>query len=181
MNFAEKRRSLTSENADLTTKKNVFEDRRLQRKLQELEELSLKQQKKRQEEQLDFALEYLSLEDMRRSNGLTKKILRSNFLPPINRKASARERTRSAAEVRGNEQDLLLERLRGSKIAKRHLSEKGTRKLTRSLSADAGMIGAQSGLSPGDQQNKSGPYSAFVKLQTHRRLSESYTKTQKLS
>ena len=181
MNFGEKRRSLTSENADLTTKKNGFEDRRLQRKLQELEDLSLKQQKKRQEEQLEFALEFLSLEDMRKSNGLTKKILRCNFLPPINRKTNERERTRNAAEVRGNGQDLLLERLRGSKIAQRYLSDKGTRKLTRSLSADAGMIRAQSRLSPGDQQNKSGPYSAFVKLHTHRRLSESYNKTQKLS
>ena len=56
MNYGEKRRSLTSEVADLTMKKNGFEDRRLQRKLQELDEFSAKQQKKRKDEQLEFAM-----------------------------------------------------------------------------------------------------------------------------
>jgi len=52
MNSGERKRSLTSEIADVTIKKKGIEERRLQRKLQVLDELSVRQQKKRSEEQL---------------------------------------------------------------------------------------------------------------------------------
>lgn len=122
------RRALTSEVADETTKKNEFEDRRLQKKLQKLEDFSAKQQKKRKDEQLEYALENLSLDNMASFNGLTRSILRSGFLPPINRN-----------DQRSNlsESDFLLERLRGSRMVQRSKEGRGPRKLTRTLSADS--------------------------------------------
>ena len=122
------KRSLTSEIADETTKRNEFEDRRLQKKLQKLEDFSAKQQKKRKDEQLEYALENLSLDNMASFNSLTKSILRSGFLPPINRN-----------DQRSNlsESDFLLERLRGSRMVQRSKEGRGPRKLTRTLSADS--------------------------------------------
>ena len=122
------KRSLTSEIADETTKRNEFEDRRLQKKLQKLEDFSAKQQKKRKDEQLEYALENLSLDNMASFNSLTRSILRSGFLPPINRN-----------DQRSNlsESDSLLERLRGSRMVQRSKEGRGPRKLTRTLSADS--------------------------------------------
>lgn len=122
------RRALTSEVADETTKKNEFEDRRLQKKLQKLDDFSAKQQKKLKGEQLEYALENLSLDNMASFNSLTRSILRSGFLPPINRN-----------DQRSNlsESDFLLERLRGSRMVQRSKEERGPRKLTRTLSADS--------------------------------------------
>ena len=177
MNSGEKKRSLTSEIADLTMKKNGFEDRRLQRKLQELDEFSAKQQKKRKDKQLEFAMDNLSLEDMDTFNNLTRKILRSNFLPPIDRKATE---VRSSVDTRRNGHDLLLERLRGSKMIHRYLEGKGPRKLTRSLSADSEMR-SRSGKpqrATEQRQNASGPYSAFIKIRPKRRSLPTGAQTQ---
>lgn len=168
MNYGDRRRSLTSENADETIKKNGFEDRRLRRKLQELEERSVKQQKKRNEEQLEYALCNLSLDDMGSFNGLTKKILKSNFLPPISRKTMEGA---SGTGTRRQGNYLLAERLRGSKMINRYLEGRGPRKLTRSLSADSGTIlrRADPPHATEQRENKPGPYSAFVKMHPHRR------------
>ena len=168
-----RRRSLTSEIADQTTKKNGFEERRLQRKLQELHELSLKQQKKHKEEQLEYALCNLSLEDMDTFNGLTRRILRSGFLPPINSKAS----NDVGARVSGSKSEMIAERLRGSKMMQRNMEGRRPRKLTRSLSADSGMIscsvenakknftGSYTEVNPKLNPN----YTAFVQMHRHRR------------
>jgi len=166
MSSGERKRSLTSEIADVTIKKNGFEERRLQRKLQALDELSVRQQKRRSEEQLEYALCNLSLENMDTFNGLTRKLLRSNFLPPIDRKA--REGTSDREKRGGN--DLLVERLRGSKMIKKYLEGKGPRKLTRSLSADSGKIlrSGEPNHAAEQTENKAGPYSAFVKMRPHR-------------
>ena len=153
MSSSERKRSLTSEVADETTKKNGFEERRLRRRLEDIEQHALKQKKKRNNEQLEYALENLSLEDMDTFNSLTRKILESNFLPPINRKPGG-----SNSE---DQHDLLVERLRGSKMINKYLKSRKSRKLTRSLSAD-------SRLNPGvmngkkETQTEPGPYSAFL-------------------
>lgn len=153
MNSSERKRSLTSEVADETTKKNGFEERRLRRKLEDIEQHALKQKKKRNNEQLEYALEHLSLEDMDTFNSLTRKILESNFLPPINRKP----RGSNTEDQRGGKDDLLVERLRGSKMINKYLKSRKSRKLTRSLSTD-------SGLTPGptNGKNEPGPYSAYL-------------------
>lgn len=124
----DRRRSLTSEIADETTKKNEIEERRLQKKLQKLEDLSAKQQRRRKDEQLEYALENLSLDNRASFNSLTRSILRSGFLPPINRNDQKNNLSKS---------DFLLERLRGSKMIERSKEGRGPRKLTRTLSADS--------------------------------------------
>ena len=154
---AERKRSLTSEVADETTKKNGFEERRLRRKLEDIEQHALKQKKKRNNEQLEYALENLSLDDMDTFNSLTRKILESNFLPPINRKP----RGSKGEEQRGSKDDLLVERLRGSKMINKYLKSRKSRKLTRSLSTDSGLVpGPMNGKN--EAQTKPGPYSAFL-------------------
>ena len=153
MNYSERKRSLTSEVADETTKKNGFEERRLRRKLEDIEQHALKQRKKRNNEQLEYALEHLSLEDMNTFNSLTRKILESNFLPPINRKP----RGSNGEDQHGGKDDLLAERLRGSKMISNYPKSRKSRKLTRSLSADSGL---NSG--PTNTKNEHGPYSAFL-------------------
>lgn len=166
MNYRERKRSLTSEVADGTTKKNGFEERRLRRKLEDIEQDALKQKKKRNNEQLEYAMENLSLEDMDRFNSLTRKILESNFLPPINRKPKG---SNGEEQLGGSKDDLLVERLRGSKMINKYLKSQKSRKLTRSLSTDSGLI-------PGavneeeETQTKPGPYSAFL---SKRRVVES--------
>lgn len=99
MNSSERKRSLTSEVADETTKKNGFEERRLRKKLEDIEQHAMKQQKKRNNEQLEYALENLSLEDMDTFNSLTRKILESNFLPPINRTPRVTMKTNAEANM----------------------------------------------------------------------------------
>jgi len=153
MSYIDRKRSLTSEVADVTTKKNGFEERRLQRKLEGIEQHALKQKKKRNNEQLEYALEHLSLEDMDTFNGLTRKILESNFLPPIDRKP----RGSNGKDQHGSRDDLLAERLRGSKMISKYLKSQKSRKLTRSLSADSGL---NSGVT--NAKNQPGPYSAFL-------------------
>ena len=153
MNYSEGKRSLTSEVADETTKKNGFEERRLRRKLEDIEQHALKQRKKRNNEQLEYALEHLSLEDMNTFNSLTRKILESNFLPPINRKP----RESNGEDQHRGKDDLLAERLRGSKMISNYLKSRKSRKLTRSLSADSGL---NSGAT--NAKNEPGPYSAFL-------------------
>lgn len=169
---AGRRRSLTSEIADQTTKKNGFEERRLQRKLQELHELSLKQQKKHTEEQLEYALCNLSLEDMDTFNGLTRRILRSGFLPPINSKARVGNND-VGARVNGNKSEVIAERLRGSKMMQRYMEGRGPRKLTRTLSADSGMISCsvENAENATEQRNdRLNPnYTAFIQMHRHRR------------
>lgn len=155
--MSERKRSLTSEVADETTKKNGFEERRLRRKLEDIEQHALKQKKKRNNEQLEYALENLSLEDMATFNSLTRKILESNFLPPINRKPTGS----NSEEQLVSKNDLLVERLRGSKMINKYLKSQKSRKLTRSLSADSGLIsGAMN--EKKEEQTKPGPYSAFL-------------------
>ena len=170
MNSGERRRSLTSESADGTIKKNEFEERRLQRKLLELEELSVKQQKKRKEEQLEYALCNLSLEDMGNFSGLTKKILRSSFLPPINRKGKEWS-SDSDGRTPENRRDMIAERLRGSKMIQRYTEGRGPRKLTRTLSADSGMLSySENPQNVTEQRNTDPPnhYSAFLKMYSGR-------------
>ena len=163
--YSERKRSLTSEVADETTKKNGFEERRLRRKLEDIEQHALKQKKKRNNEQLEYALENLSLEDMCTFNSLTRKILESNFLPPINRKP----RGSSGEEQLGSKDDLLVERLRGSKMINKYLKSQKSRKLTRSLSTDSGLIPSATNEKE-ETQTKPGPYSAFL---SKRRVVES--------
>lgn len=157
MNSGERRRALTSEIADGTTKKNGFEERRLRSRLKDIEQHALKQQKKRNNEQLEYALENLSLEDMDTFNGLTRKILESNFLPPINRNPGSS----NSEDKRENRDDLLVERLRGSKMIQKYLKSRKSRKLTRSLSVDSGLIPNSSNVKKRTEM-KPGPYSAFV-------------------
>lgn len=174
MSSGERKRSLTSEIADETTKKNEFEERRLQRKLQELEELLVKQQKKRKEEQLEYALQNLALEDMGNFNVLTKKILRSSFLPPISRKGKERN-SDSDGRTPENRRDMIAERLRGSKMIQRFTESRGPRNLTRTLSADSGMLSYSENHSENPQNvteqrnNPPNHYSAFVKMHPGRR------------
>ena len=170
MNSGARRRSLTSEIADETTKKNEFEERRLQRKLQELEELLVKKQKKRKEEQLEYALRNLSLEDMGNFNVLTKKILRSSFLPPISRKGKEWN-SDSDGRTPENRRDMIAERLRGSKMIQRFTESRGARKLTRTLSADSGMLSYSENPQNVTEQRNNPPnhYSAFVKMHPGRR------------
>ena len=147
MNYSERKRSLMSEVADETAKQNGFEERRLRRKLEDIAQHPLKQRKKRNNEQLEYALEHLSLEDMNTFNSLTRKILESNFLPPINRKP----RGSNGEDQHGGKDDLLAERLRGSKMISNYPKSRKSRKLTRSLSAGAT-----------NAKNEHGPYSAFL-------------------
>ena len=179
MNTGERRRSLTSEVADETTKKNKFEERRLQRKLQELEELSVKQRKKRKEEQLEYALCYLSLEDMGTFNNLTKKILRSSFLPPISRKGKEWS-CDSDGRTPENKRDMIAERLRGSKMIQRYQEGRGPRKLTRTLSADSGMLSYSKNPENETEQRIIPPnhYYAFVKPMHPDRRTISFTEFQ---
>ena len=165
MSYSERKRSLTSEVADETTKKNGFEERRLRRKLEDIEQHALKQKKKRNNEQLEYALENLSLEDMYTFNSLTRKILESNFLPPINRKP----RGSNGEEQLGGKDDLLVERLRGSKMINKYLKSQKSRKVTRSLSTDSGLIPSATNEKE-ETQTKPGPYSAFL---SKRRVVES--------
>lgn len=159
MSTFDKRRSLTSEIADETTKKNGFEERRLKRKLKDIERGALKQQRKRNNEQLEYALENLSLEDVDAFSSLTKKILKSNFLPPINQKP----RGGTCEDKRGNMDEFLAERLRGSKMIHRYLDKKRKpRMLTRSLSADSGLV-PQSVDRPKETEFKPSPYTAGMK------------------
>lgn len=157
MNSSERKRSLTSEVADETTKKNGFEERRLRRKLEDIEQHAMKQQKKRNNEQLEYALENLSLEDMDTFNSLARKILESSFLPPINRTP----RGSHCEDQRGSKYDLLIERLRGSKMINKYLKSRKSRKLTRSLSTDSGLI-PDSTNGKNEAETKPGPYSAFL-------------------
>ncbi|KAL9979788.1 hypothetical protein ACROYT_G017503 [Oculina patagonica] len=90
-------------------------------------------------------------------NGLTRKILESNFLPPINRNPGSS----NSEDKRENRDDLLVERLRGSKMIQKYLKSRKSRKLTRSLSVDSGIIpNAANGKKRTEM--KPGPYSAFV-------------------
>lgn len=164
---SDKRRSFTSEIADETTKKNGFEERRLRSRLKDIEQHALKQRKKRNNEQLEYALENLSLEDMDSFNNLTRKILESNFLPPINRSS----RGSNSEDKRENRDDLLVERLRGSKMIQKYLKSRKSRKLTRSLSVDSGII-PNSANGRKETEQKPGPYSSFV---LKRRLVESFS------
>lgn len=135
----DQKRSLTSEIADDTTKKNEFEERRLQKKLRELDELSLKQRKKRREEQLEYALGNLSLDNMASFNSLTRKVLQSGFLPPINHNPSE---STSDADRRCGGTDVLVERLRGSRMIQRYNEGRGRRprNLTSTLSTGSWRI-----------------------------------------
>ena len=157
MSYSERKRSLTSEVADETTKKNSFEERRLRRRLVDIEQHALKQKKKRNDEQLEYALENLSLEGMDTFNSLTRKILQSNFLPPISRKP----RGSNNEEQLASKDDLLVERLRGSKMINKYLKNQKSRKLTRSLSIDSGLI-PDAMNEKKEVQTKPGPYSAFL-------------------
>ena len=152
-----RKRSLTSEIAEETTKKNGFEERRLQRKLDDIELHALKQRKKRNNEQLEYALENLSLEGMDTFNSLTRKILESNFLPPINRKPI----WKNCEDQGGSKDDLLVERLRGSKMINKYLRSRKSRKLTRSLSTDSGLAPDPAN-GKNETQTKPGPYSSFL-------------------
>lgn len=158
MIHSDKRRSFTSEIADETTKRNGFEERRLRGRLKDIEQHALKQKKKRNNEQLEYALENLSLEDMGSFNSLTRKILESNFLPPIN----PTTRSSNSEDQRENRDDLLVERLRGSKMIQKYLKSRKSRKLTRSLSVDSGII-PNSANRREETEQKPGPYSAFVR------------------
>lgn len=168
MSFLEKKRSLTSEIADETTKKNGFEERRLQKRLQDIERNALKQQKKRSNEQLEYALENLSLEDVNAFNSLTRKILKSSFLPPINQKPAGG----SGEGKRGNRNEILAERLRGSRMIHSYLDKQKQRWLTRSLSVDSGLIPLSGNRTVEETELKPGPYSAFVKRQLAGSLSD---------
>ena len=168
MNRSDRRRSLTSEIADETTKKNGFEERRLRRRLKDIEEHALKQRKKRNNEQLEYALENLSLEDMASFNSLTRKILETNFLPPINRNPSSSK----CEEKRENRGDVLVERLRGSKMIQKYLKSRKSNKLIRSLSVDSGLTPDPANRKKGTKM-KPGPYSAFVRK--HGRLVGSFS------
>ena len=168
MSFLEKKRSLTSEIADETTKKNGFEERRLQKRLQDIERSALKQQKKRSNEQLEYALENLSLEDVNAFNSLTRKILKSSFLPPINQKPAGG----SGEGKRGNRNEILAERLRGSRMIHSYLDKQKQRWLTRSLSVDSGLIPLSGNRTVEETELKPGPYSAFVKRQLAGSLSD---------
>ena len=158
MSASDRKRSLTSEIADETTKKNGFEERRLRGRLKDIEQNALKQQKKRNNEQLEYALENLSLEEMDTFSSLTRKILESNFLPPINRNP----RSIICEDKRENGDDLLVERLRGSKMIQKYLKSRKSRKLTRSLSVDSGLV-PDSANRKKRTEIKPGPYSAFIK------------------
>lgn len=168
MSFLEKKRSLTSEIADETTKKNGLEERRLQKRLQDIERSALRQQKKRSNEQLDYALENLSLEDVYAFNSLTRKILKSSFLPPINQKQGGG----SGESNRGNMNEMLAERLRGSKMIHRYLDKRKQRCLTRSLSVDSGLIPPSGDRTFEETELKHGPYTAFVKRRLASSLSD---------
>lgn len=168
MSFLEKKRSLTSEIADETTKKNGFEERRLQKRLQDIERSALKQQKKRSNEQLEYALENLSLEDVNAFNSLTRKILKSSFLPPINQKSAGG----SGEGKCGNRNEILAERLRGSRMIHSCLDKQKQRWLTRSLSVDSGLIPLSENRTVEETELKPGPYSAFVKRQLAGSLSD---------
>ena len=157
MSYSERKRSLTSENADEITKKNGFEERRLRRTLEDIEQHALKQKKKRNNEQLEYALENLSLQDMGTFNNLTRKILQSNFLPPISRKPRGSNKDEQLA----SKDDLLVERLRGSKMINKYLKSQKSRKLTRSLSTDSGLI-PDAMNEKKEEQTQPGPYSAFL-------------------
>lgn len=157
MNASDRKRSLTSEIADEITKKNGFEERRLQRRLQHIEQHALKQQQKRNNEQLvEYALENLSLEDMDTFNDLTRKILKSNFLPPIKRKPKS-----TGSHEDKYRDEMLAERLRGSKMIRKYMDGRNPRKLTRSLSADSGLIPECANQKEATGK-KPGPYYTFL-------------------
>lgn len=81
----ERRNALSSENADSTSRKNSFEWRRLRKRLQEIEKHEAEQQRKMNSEQVEYAMQNLSIDDLGTFTTLTRKILRSSFLPPIKR------------------------------------------------------------------------------------------------
>ena len=79
----ERRTALSNENADHSSRKNNFEVRRLRLKLDQLQKNQARQEKKLTNEQVEYAMENLSMDDRKSFTALTKKIIRSSFLPPV--------------------------------------------------------------------------------------------------
>ncbi|XP_032218735.2 uncharacterized protein LOC5518331 [Nematostella vectensis] len=135
---------LSGEIADQTTKRNDYELRRLRQQLDTMETERVKQMRRIESNQIDYALQNLSLDQAQGFSDLTKKILRANFLPPVRQTRSAgNEDPDSTSRVQFMSE--LAERLRETSIiAKSAHSEAFEQALKRKAEKDRMLLNGDS-------------------------------------
>ena len=109
-------RLVTAEFADETMRKNSFENRLLEKKLDDIEKNAAKRKRIMTTEQLNYAMENLTLEDMSKFTTLTRKIVLSNLLPQVTRRETDPDPGRQENDNRRDESGDAARRVRGTKI-----------------------------------------------------------------